>query len=180
MLRDPAFPVSAPARRRIPGFTLIEMMIVLVIVAVLLMIALPSFNVLSLRTKLKSHANDMVASVYLARSEAIKRNATMTMCIANSDGDDCAGAGDWDQGWIVMDPNDLVIKWQQAASSDIKVFGLSSIDTLTFQPSGLTSTAATIYLCPVKPTSGVEERQVLVSATGRPRVDRDPGTTHCP
>jgi type IV fimbrial biogenesis protein FimT len=168
-------PIRAGAYRRGGGFTLVELMVVLVIVAVLLIIALPSFSVLTLRTKLKSYANEVVSSVYLARSEAIKRNAPMTMCIAKEPYDGtCAGAGnEWDQGWIVMDPNDLVIKRQQTIASGVKVFGLSSLHTMTFQPTGVTmaNTAQKILtICQQSPSVGIEERKVTVSATGKPRI----------
>ena len=162
---------------RAGGFTLIELMIVLVIVAVLLVIALPSFSVVSLRTKLKSYANEIVSSAYLARSEAIKRNAPMTLC-ASSDGDTCAGGGDWDQGWVVMDPNDTVIKRQQPLSSGIKVFALSSLHTMTFQPSGITTTPTTMTICQQSPEEGIEEREIRISTTARPRVTTT--TDGCP
>jgi type IV fimbrial biogenesis protein FimT len=154
---------------RVAGFTLVELMIVLVIVAALLALAVPSFSVVSLRTKLKSYANEVVASAYLARGEAIKRNAPMTLC-ASSDGSTCAGGGDWDQGWVVMDPNDIVIKHYQAPSSGIKIFGLSSVHTVTFQPSGITNTPTTMTICQQTPSEGIEERQVRISTTARPRV----------
>lgn len=165
----------------VEGFTLIELMVVLVIVAVLLAIALPSFSVLTLRTKLRSYTNDIVTSVHLARSEAIKRNREITLCVSNSDGTDCNGSGTWDQGWIVLDdPNDMVIKWQQAAPSDITLKEKDGIHTIKFKSSGLNGTPATFYLCAAKSTAGVKEIQVPVSATGRPRADNDPSSTYCP
>jgi len=145
---------------------LIELMTVLVIVAVLLIIAVPSYSVLSLRTKLKSYANELVASVYLARGEAIKRNAPMRMCIS-ADGSTCVGGGDWEQGWIVMDQDDVVIRHQQALSSGIKIFELSSVDTMTFQPSGILNTPAIMTVCQDSPSEGIEEREVSFSTTGR-------------
>ena len=162
---------SVPAGRSgQPGFTLIETMVVLVIVAVLLVVAMPGYSVLTLRTKLKSYANELVASIYLSRSEAIKRNAPMTLC-TSTDGATCAGGGDWDEGWIVMDPNDLVIRQRQPVVGDIKLFGLSSINSLTFEPSGAASTPATFKICQQASSPLIEERRVTVSATGRPQVE---------
>lgn len=173
--RDGSPLVRAGGYRRDGGFTLVELMVVLVIVAVLLLIALPSFSVLTQRTKLKSYANELVSSVYLARSEAIKRNAPMTMCITKLPYDGtCAGAGDWDQGWAVMDPNDVVIKRQQSITSGIKVFGASSLHTMTFQPTGVTMANVgqkILTVCQQTPEVGIEERKVTVSATGKPRIE---------
>jgi type IV fimbrial biogenesis protein FimT len=161
----------------VEGFTLIELMIVLVILGVMLGIALPGFAELTLSTKLKSYANDMVASVYLARGEAIKRNAQMTLC-ASDDGIDCAGSGDWEQGWIVMDPNDTVIRQQKALSSGYKMTG-STGRTMTFLPSGMASANSTMKICRLTPTVGRQEREVKVKITGRPRVTRTEYST-CP
>ena len=173
--RFPSPPIEAATFRRTGGFTLVELMIVLVIVAALLVIALPGYSVLSLRTKLKSYANEVVSSVYLARSEAIKRNAPMTMCIAKLPYDGtCAGGGDWDQGWVVMDPNELVIKHQQTITSGVKLFGLSSLHTMTFQPTGVTMANATekiVVVCQDSPEEGIEEKKVTISATGKPKIE---------
>lgn len=155
------------------GFTLVELMVVLVIVAVLLGIALPAFSVLSLRTKLKSYANEIVSSVYLARSEAIKRNARMTLCVAKDTEDECEGGGSWDQGWVVMDPNETVIKRYQALSSGVVIFDLAStpVHTMTFEPTGVSNTKATFVICQNAPEDGIEEKLVSVSVTGRPRIE---------
>jgi type IV fimbrial biogenesis protein FimT len=163
--------VSAPGQRsHTRGFSLIELMVVLGVVAVILVIAAPGYSVLTFRTKIKSHANELVTGAYLARSEAIKRNVPMTMCIS-TDGTTCAGGGDWDAGWIIISPDNLVIKHRAAVDGNVKLFELSSIDTVTFGPSGVTSTAATFKICQQVPEQGIEERKVTIAATGRPRVE---------
>ena len=157
------------SRASCSGFTLIELMIVLVIVGVLLTIALPSFSNLRLSTKLKSYATELVTSAYLARSEAIKRNTTVKLCVANSDGTAC-GTGDWAQGWIVIaDPNE-VIKYQQALTTGYTFTGTGG-DELTFFPSGVASTASVMSLCRQTPTVGYKEKRVSILPTGRPRVE---------
>lgn len=151
------------------GFTLIELMVVLVILGVMLSLVIPGFVELRLTNKLKSYANQLVASVYLARSEAIKRNVPVALCVS-SDGSSCAGSGDWEQGWIVVAPDGTVIERVPALFAGFKVTTTPSVDTLTFQPTGVANTAGVFKVCRQSPTVGRQERTVSVIATGRPTV----------
>ncbi|WP_420475717.1 GspH/FimT family pseudopilin [Noviherbaspirillum sp. ST9] len=151
---------SAPAGQR--GFTLVELMVTLAVVAVLLGIALPGFNNATLGTKLSTYANSLVASANMARSEAIKRNAAVTMCVS-TDGATCTG-GSWEEGWIVLAGTDVIVR-QNAASTGFKLTGTAS--TLTFQATGVGATVATITACRALPSVGGQERVVNISATGR-------------
>ena len=76
------------------GFTLIEMLVTLAIFAVLLMIAIPSMRPFLQSQSVKNASMDINSTVTLARSEAIKRNATVDVK-ANS------ATTDWTQGWAV-------------------------------------------------------------------------------
>jgi type IV fimbrial biogenesis protein FimT len=149
------------------GVTLIEMMIVLIILAVLLAIAAPTFTQAGLTTRLKSYSNSLVSSVHLARGEAIKRNANTTLCVSNSNGTACATGG-WEQGWIVQADDGTILQYQQALDAAFKLTG--SVDSITFASSGLASTPATFKVCRSNPV-GEQERSVVVSATGKPRVE---------
>jgi type IV fimbrial biogenesis protein FimT len=68
------------ASRHIRGFTLIELMIGIGVAAVLLVIAVPSFQNLTLSNRLTTAANDIVGAIYTARMEAIKLNASTQLC----------------------------------------------------------------------------------------------------
>ena len=158
--------------RKSGGFTLIELMIVLVIVAVVLVLVPPGMTQLSLSTNLKTYSQEMLSSVYLARSEAIKRNAPATLCVS-TDGTTCAGAGDWEQGWIVLAADGTVIKTQQSITAGYRMTGDASAPgshTMVFQPSGAVSTSSNITVCRKLPKVGNKERVVRVTATGRGRV----------
>ena len=62
------------------GFTLVELMITLVVAAILLMIAVPSFQHLILSNRLTTAANGLVDAINTARMDAIKLNATTQFC----------------------------------------------------------------------------------------------------
>jgi type IV fimbrial biogenesis protein FimT len=162
--------------RRDAGFTLIELMMVLVIVAVILTIVLPGFDTLSQRTRLKSYANEFVTSVVLARGEAIKRNTRMDLCVV-LDPDDpvsCGTSGNWEEGWLVKDPNSPdIVRYQQALNSGLQLFDISSasFSTLSFDSRGLGSSSRRFKLC--KP-DGIEVKQISISTTGRTRIETCP------
>lgn len=83
------------------GFTLIEMLVVVVVLAVLLTLGVPSYQRLVVDSRMTTQANEFLTMLYFARSEAIKRNATVTVC-KWSTGTACATSGTWAQGWMAF------------------------------------------------------------------------------
>jgi type IV fimbrial biogenesis protein FimT len=168
---------SGPGKRGFRGFTLIELMIVLVILSVILLVAIPGFSELNLKTRLKSYANDMVTSAYLARGEAIKRNGEVRLCIS-TDGTTCLGSGnDWEQGWIVIAADGTVIRRQQAGETGYLMSTSPANHTLTFESSGAASTPTTLTVCRKIPTVGSQQKEISISFTGRPSVATTSSTT---
>ncbi|WP_436179352.1 GspH/FimT family pseudopilin [Acidovorax sp. LjRoot66] len=87
------------------GFTAIELMVVVAIVAVLTALAAPSFTPLIERWRVREAAESITASVYLARSEAIKRGGNVVILKNNSTAPTCnngTGPTQWGCGWIVF------------------------------------------------------------------------------
>lgn len=173
------------------GFTLIELMVTIAVLAILLGVAVPSFNSIALSTKLGSYANSFVASANMARSEAIKRNAVITMCVS-ADGASCATTGGWEQGWMVackttspstacdgVGPNWIVFHRQQPVSSGFKISEAStpSVRSVSFMPTGVGATQAALTICRATPAVGTQQREVRLSATGRASVTRTTSST---
>ncbi|WP_298720067.1 GspH/FimT family pseudopilin [uncultured Oceanisphaera sp.] len=71
-------------KKRQAGLTLIELLIGLVVMAVLLSIAVPSFQTLRQQYTVRSAGMAIYADLQLARSEAIKRNKDITVCFSGS------------------------------------------------------------------------------------------------
>lgn len=155
------------------GFTLIELMVTIAVMAILLAIAVPSFTDAVLGSKLSSYANNFVASAHLARSEAIKRNTAVTLC-ASADGASCATAGGWQQGWIVLSGT-TVIQRQQALPAGLSFTG--GAHSIIYQSSGINSISTTLTLCRATPSVGSQQREISISATGRPSVTKTISTS---
>lgn len=82
------------------GFTLVELLIALAIVAIVATQAVPNFRVMVQNNKLIAQKNEFITTLNLARSEAVKRGARVTVC-ASSNKTSC-NSTDWSQGWIVF------------------------------------------------------------------------------
>lgn len=160
---------SRPCRRcRARGFTLIELMVALAVAAVLFAIGVPMLRDVTLGSRLSAMANDLLASVQLARSEAIKRNRAVTLC-ASADGATCAASGGWEQGWIVIDSAGTVIQLQQAQPAGYRMTQAGGTLPLAFQPIGIGASPAVITVCRFDPL-GSQERVLTVRTSGTAQV----------
>ena len=84
---------AQPNRPRHQGFTLIELIIAVALVAILAAIALPSFREFSTRMTVTDNTNNLIGALNMARAEAVKRGRAAAL-IAND--------GDWNKGWQVV------------------------------------------------------------------------------
>jgi type IV fimbrial biogenesis protein FimT len=159
-----------PAER---GFTLVELLVAIAISAILLTIAVPSYRGARLNSQLRASANDLIGSINLARSEAIKRGTTVTLC-ASADGDNCGGA--WNEGWLVLWEGDAlhepeIIQSIRGIPGGFKLIESEGNDTLRFRSTGVDTTAATFTWCRSSPSAS-QERVISMDATGRAFVKR--------
>lgn len=166
-------------KMHIDGFTFVELMMTLAIVAILSAVAAPSFNNIIQDNKLVTQLNSLQASLSFARSEAIKRNNFVTVCSSN-DAKNCIG--DWNKGWIVFVDNDV----DNTVDTDepiLQVVGATaSKNTINFNRSRVAYTGTgiarggsngTFTFCDSRGETSA--KGIIVSNTGRARlaVDRD-------
>ena len=161
------------------GFTLIELMITLVIMVVVLRIAVPSFLTTIANNRLLTQANELANSVQYARSEAIKRTTSVSIC-SSTNKTGCNGGTTWTMGWIVFadTDGDAVV---DAGETLLRVFdGSTSGNTITtpaatsliFLSTGLRTTGSADVVLTVANTGckGNFKRTVTVNAIGRSSV----------
>lgn len=166
------------------GVTLLELMVVLAVSSILLGIGLPSFASLVHASRLSSATNEMVSSLHLARSEAIKRSSRVVMC-TSATGTSCVASGGWDQGWVVfhdannnavLDAGETVILARKAFPAGFILTGNEPVmKYISYTPGGATKLisgafqAGTLTFCNESEAPGAA-RQVIISSTGRPRT----------
>jgi type IV fimbrial biogenesis protein FimT len=161
---------------RPPGFSLPELMFSMAIVAGLVGWGVPAFRDLERNAARTSEVNLFLQAIYLARSEAIKRNGVVSLC-PSLDGTRCdAGNPTWDRGWIVFVNSDHDVPAVRDAGEDLlhayptwdggNVF--ANRDTLSFRAFGQSGVTATFTFCDDRGSR--HARAVIISQSGRPRV----------
>lgn len=80
------------------GFTLVELMVTIAVVAIGAALAYPSFTNVIQSNRAATGANELIASLTLARSEALRHPSGVTVC-TSADGASCGGS--WTDGWMV-------------------------------------------------------------------------------
>jgi type IV fimbrial biogenesis protein FimT len=144
------------------GFTLIELIVTVVIMAVVAGFAVPSFQGFIANQRVRNTAFDLVASLMLARSEAVARNGDVSL----SPGPTGAGAN-WSSGWAVMSGANVL--QSQEAPRNLSITDSANLSTITYGKDGRTSTAQTIFtIAPPSTVSGVSPRCISVGPTGVP------------
>lgn len=116
------------------GFSLIELMVVVSIAAIMLGLGIPATREFMATQRVKSTAFDFAAALLLARSEAVKRNAAVTL--AQTD-------GDWGKGWTVATGGTTLSTKEAPAGVSITP-GDPAIVNIGYQGNGRLSAAAEV------------------------------------
>lgn len=171
--------VRKPFNLRVQGFSLIEMLVVVVVLSVVLALAVPTFSNIINRDHLRNAAERLRSDLNLAKTESRRRNRNITISFTRSDdgstwcyGLTLAAACDCD----VTDPDDGVLCELDAgvpATVDSTTYDGVRLDSLPFTAGNLLFSAArpTIAAGSASLTS-VDDKtaRVVVSSMGRIRL----------
>jgi type IV fimbrial biogenesis protein FimT len=140
------------------GFTMVELMVTIMVAAILMIAAVPSFTNTMVSSRLTTQSNDIVAAINYARSDAIKRNGSVSLCRADSDtATACVGSsGAW-TFWIVRtSAGDILRRGTiNTYSNKVRVSSTLTNDTVQFGADGLARTG----------TGLVNNHQINICAT---------------
>ena len=167
------------------GFTLIELLMTIAVLTVLLTLAVPSFNSVIQSNRVTTGANSLVATMNLARSEAVRRAESVRVCPSNFNNSACQVTDwDWSQELLVQVQTganaNQVIRVLPALSDrlqvDLTAGGTGVAEShLDFLPLGnVAGGGAFVYEWVLKPdncrSGRPHQRRVAISVTGRPQV----------
>jgi prepilin-type N-terminal cleavage/methylation domain-containing protein len=155
------------------GMTFVELVVVLAILAIMLGFAIPSFREFLMNYRSSVQANDLIADLSFARTEAVKLGRRVTVQ---------ATGGNWTNGWsVVSDMNrngsidpDETLREHEAAPEDFEIVaadsGGGSATTLSFGAAGglVVPATATVDFAVCRPDADVNRTMaVQVFAAGR-------------
>ena len=162
-------------------------MVGIAIMAVLMAIAVPSFQSTIASSRLTTTTNDLVSALSAARSEAIRRGLRVTAC-KSTNGTQCTTAGNWSQGWIVytdptrtgtnatVDTGEVILVTGAASTTGTILAGTTGMDNFVSyaangQPKLMngTSQSGRIRVCSSSGalSNAARARDVEISTTGR-------------
>lgn len=148
------------------GFTLIEVLVIIIILGILATAAFPSFRTLLQSQRIRSASFDIMATLTLARSEAIKRNAQVVIVPAGND---------WTQGWSVVAPGGTVITQTAAMPGGITVACFSPPPTqvvcsqITYGSDGHIAVGSAPFIqISSQDTTNINTRCLRIDLSGRP------------
>ena len=158
-------------RKLSSGFSLIEMLVVLAVVAITLNMAAPVTNALIDRNRSATHVNDFMTALSLARSEALKVGGVISVQAMNpSDADNEFG-----NGWCVVEGNPgncdgTLIKSFASISNDVTLDSIENISSFQFNNVGELNNASVqnIDLC----TGSSSDRRIFIALVGRSKSYR--------
>ncbi|MGQ0799137.1 MAG: GspH/FimT family pseudopilin [Pseudomarimonas sp.] len=163
------------------GFTLIEVIVVMAILATLLGWVLPGFGRAIDRSRLAGIHNEFVGALAMARTEALTKRRGTLVCPLDSTSQRCRNDGDWSSGWIVFVDNNnnraldisdrVVVLAAQTMPSSTHMYSGTFRPMIRYAPNGMSQGSnVTVRLC----LGGLAQTAIVVNNAGRPRIERDP------
>lgn len=149
---------ASPLQR---GFTLVEALIVMSVMALLVSVALPSLSDFTREQRIRAASFDLVSDLLYARSEAIKRSGVVSV--------NGLGTG-WSGGWNVRVDSGLhagtVLRSHDSPGNAVSLDGASA---LVFDRNGRLSAGGTASLAITDQVKATTRRCVLVDLSGMPQ-----------
>ena len=145
------------------GFTTMEVLVALTIVAILAALAVPSLSGFVNEQRLGSTMGQLVNDLHFARTEAIKRNSRVLLCARQAGSTACAAVPDWSNGWLVCYDANSDDQCDASGAADPNPMKVANRLPDTLQ---LASVAAFVRFNPIGTSSGTTTLNLAGTWTG--------------
>ena len=176
-------------RRRVAGFTLVELMVTIAVAAIVVAVGVPSFLRTLARHTIASQAEELQDAVRVGRTEAMKRSGPVVLCrTEESNPTHCAGSGGSWQTWVLFTDagrsgtfaaGDAVLRQQQDASKRTTV--TADAASIRFEATGIAhaDTGSAVFVLAERGAADhAQRRQVCVNPRGEVAIVA--GDSRCP
>lgn len=167
-------------KKKQTGFTLVELMITLAVGIIILSVGIPAFTGMMSSNRTTGYANELVGALRLARSEAVKRGAGVTVCASNSANTACDN-NNWQNGWLLFTDVDNDRTYAPADDTLIRVwqapeggasFNAATPNSIRYLASGELSGSVNDFSFRLNHCSGSQARTISISKMGRTEISR--------
>lgn len=157
------------------GFTLYELLVTLVLLALIVGLGLPSFGEMIARHRLQVEVNALFHAIHLARKESIMRHRVVSIC-PSRDSLSCDPGRDWSVGWLMFENADRDEPPRRDAGEALlqahkvgeNVQIMANRRGFTLRSTQKRATNGTFVVC--DRADRTAPKALVVSYTGRPRV----------
>lgn len=156
--------------RQHTGFTILELLIAMAILAIATTMAAPSFQAVIKETRARAQARSVVEAMELARSNAVTRRRPITFCASTNSSTCAASTSAWGSGWVVRDTVDNSILQVGSALEGGSTL-TSAAHTITFDAFGEIGASTQLTLRP-SGCAGTDARLIDVVTTGLVNVQK--------
>ena len=175
-------------KRQHQGFTALELIVTMAIIAILLATGVPAFKNYSWNLRMKTAMDQLQTDLKLARGLAISHNIQTIICPA-TESNDCSGQSTWQEGWIAFtdlntdrqkQDGEPLLK-QAGAVAMLNISNSGSRSNLRFYPNGSApGSNTTILFCDKR--GAAFAGTITVSNSGRIRIQTNGSETseNCP
>jgi len=177
--KSAATPLASPS----PGFTLLEALVVVALLALVLGLSVPGMTGWRERRQLQAEVEDFWNSLMLARAQAVLHQRHVSVCTGG--GDLCDPLADWHQGWLVFvdanrngirDSGEQLLQRRAPLSERVRMRGNSAVTHhIGYGAEGRSESlsggfqAGTIAACALGQNTGW---RLIINAVWRPRLEQ--------